>query len=198
MNDAVRVAVPKRYVVRGERRSPAHFPEKATTPSPWRTYEHNPIDMQLSRALSASLRTFLEQTLPTYMIPSAFVFLDSLPLSPNGKVDRNLLPQPGTMGLALERSFIPPETPTEKVLAQIWATILGLGDQVGTHSNFYDLGGHSLLATQIVSRVREEFQVELPIRTLFEQPTVAGLARVIIETQAAQREQIGVSRISGS
>jgi len=95
----------------------------------------------------------------------------------------------------LEQNFIPPETSTEEVLAQIWVTILGLEYQVGIHSNFFDLGGHSLLATQIVSRVREEFQVELSLRTLFEQPTIAGLARVITETRAARTEKTEMSRL---
>lgn len=185
----------KRRDSTGGRRSPARFPEETITPMPWRTYAHNPIDGKLSRALRASLRTFLGQTLPSYMIPSTFMFLDSLPLSPNGKVDRNRLPLPDPTGFALEQNFIPPQTSSEDVLAQIWATILGLECQVGIHANFFDLGGHSLLATQIVSRVREEFQVELPLRTLFEQPTIAGLARVITKTRAARTEQTEMSSL---
>jgi amino acid adenylation domain-containing protein len=178
------------------RRSPANFPEKTITPMPWRTYAHNPIDVKLIRALRASLRTLLVQTLPSHMIPSVFLFLDSLPLSPNGKVDRNRLPPPNPTGFALEGNVASPRTSTEEVLAQIWVTILGLEYQVvGIHANFFDLGGHSLLATQIVSRVREEFQVELPLRTLFEQPTIAGLAQVITETRTARTGQTDLPRI---
>ncbi|HUK39959.1 MAG TPA: phosphopantetheine-binding protein [Candidatus Acidoferrales bacterium] len=179
----------------GSRRSPAKFPEKTINPLPWRTYAHNPIDVKLKRALRSSLRTLLKKTLPSYMIPSAFMFLDSLPLSSNGKVDRNELPPPEPTGFVLERNFIPPQTSTEKVLAEIWTTLLGLEQQVGIHADFFDLGGHSLLATQIVSRIRQEFQVELPLRTIFEQPTIRGLAVVITEMGAARREGTDVSRI---
>jgi acyl carrier protein len=128
------------------------------------------------------------------MMPSAFVFLDSLPRSANGKVDRNALPAPYLTGFELEQYFIAPQTSIEKVLGQIWAELLGL-EQIGIHANFFDLGGHSLLATQVMSRLRGEFQVELPLRTLFEQPTIADLALVITEMQAAKAEQTNVLRI---
>ena len=185
----------KRRNITGGRRSPANFPEKTITAMPWRTYAHNPIDVKLNRALRSSLRTLLGKTLPSHMIPSAFMFLHALPLSPNGKVDRNRLPPPDPTGFAHERNFIAPRTSTEELLAQIWATLLSLEQQVGIHANFFDLGGHSLLATQIVSRIREEFQVELPLRTLFEQPTIAELALVITEMGSARTEETDVSRI---
>jgi acyl carrier protein len=185
----------KRRNITGGRRSPANFPEKTITAMPWRTYAHNPIDVKLNRALRSSLRTLLGKTLPSHMIPSAFMFLHALPLSPNGKVDRNRLPPPDPTGFAHERNFIAPQTSTEELLAQMWATLLGLEQQVGIHANFFDLGGHSLLATQIVSRIREEFQVELPLRTLFERPTIAELALVITEMGSARTEETDVSRI---
>ena len=122
------------------------------------------------------------------MIPSLFVFVGSLPLSPNGKIDRNRLPPPDPTGSTFERNFVAPQTSTEEVLAQIWATLLGLEHPVGIHDNFFDLGGHSLMATQVLSRIRDELQVELPLRTLFEQPTIAGLARVITEMRAARTD----------
>jgi FkbM family methyltransferase len=121
------------------------------------------------------LRNFLREKLPDYMIPSVFVLLDALPLNPNGKIDRQALA--GLEGNAVkpESSYVAPRTSTEKVMTSIWAEILKV-DQVGIHDNFFDLGGHSLLATQVISRLRETFKLELPLRLLFEQPTVAGLA----------------------
>ncbi|MGH7824577.1 MAG: amino acid adenylation domain-containing protein [Candidatus Binatia bacterium] len=127
---------------------------------------------------AGELRAFLESKLPDYMVPSVFLFLDSLPLTPNGKVDRRALPEPDHSRRELEQTFVPPRSAVEEVLAGIWATVLGL-ERVGVHDNFFDLGGHSLLATQVVSRVRQDFQVELALRTLFEHPTVAGLAEQI-------------------
>lgn len=128
------------------------------------------------------------------MMPSAFVFLDSLPRSPNGKVDHKALPAPELTGFEPEQNFVAPQTSIEKVLAQIWAEILGL-EQVGIHADFFYLGGHSLLATQVMSRLQGEFQVALPLRTFFEQPTIANLALVIDEIQAAKAGQIDVLRI---
>src|SRR5262249_11181118 len=125
-----------------------------------------------------SMRGFLKERLPEYMVPSAFVFLDSLPLTPNGKVDRQALPAPSSARPELEEAFTAAGTPTEEVLAGMWAELLGV-EQVGIHDNFFDLGGHSLLATQVISRVRELFHVEIALRQLFETPTVAGLAQSV-------------------
>ncbi len=123
----------------------------------------------------SDLRGFLRHKLPDYMIPSAFVFLESLPLSPNGKVDRKALPVPDQSRPELEESFVAPRTAVEEILAEIWAELLKV-ENVGVHDNFFDLGGHSLLAAQLISRVRDAFHVEVPLRSLFEAPTVAGLA----------------------
>ncbi len=123
-----------------------------------------------------SIRNFLKERLPEYMVPSAFVFLDSLPLTPNGKVDRQALPAPASARPELEETFIAPATPTEEVLAGMWGELLGV-EQVGINDNFFDLGGHSLLATQVTSRIRELFHVEIALRQVFESPTVAGLAQ---------------------
>ena len=137
---------------------------------------------------TTELRSFLKQKLPDYMIPSAFVMLSDLPLTLNGKVDRKALPIPDmTRPKEMEEGFVAPGTPTEEILAEIWAEILKL-EKVGIHENFFELGGHSLLATQVVSRVRGVFQVELPLRFFFESPTVAGLSERIEETR---REKTG-------
>ena len=120
------------------------------------------------------LRTWLKQKLPEYMVPSAFVVLETLPLTSNGKVDRKALPAPeGGEGRA---GYVAPRTALEEVVAGIWASLLG-ARRVGAEDHFFELGGHSLLATQVASRLREVLKVELPVRALFESPTVAELAR---------------------
>ncbi|AUB35491.1 Non-ribosomal peptide synthetase component F [Nostoc flagelliforme CCNUN1] len=129
----------------------------------------------------AQLRQFLKEKLPEYMIPAAFVFLETLPLTPNGKVDRRSLPAPESRP-ELEVSFLAPCTPIEQMLADIWADVLGV-EQVGIDDNFFTLGGHSLLATQLISRVRNIFQVELPLRSLFEAATIAEFSQYIQQFQ---------------
>jgi acyl carrier protein len=114
------------------------------------------------------------------MIPSAFVALDTLPLTSNGKVDRRALPPPDGARPELEGVFVAPRTPTEQALAEIWAQILRM-ERVGVHDNFFALGGHSLLATQVVSRLRNTLQVALPLRSFFEHPTVAELAQAAVD-----------------
>ncbi|NJM67006.1 MAG: hypothetical protein HC851_15715, partial [Acaryochloris sp. RU_4_1] len=109
------------------------------------------------------------------MIPSAFVLLDTMPLTPNGKVDRRALPIPNKAEFGLDRPFSAPQTVAEEVIANIWKQILNI-ERVGIHDNFFNLGGHSLLATRVISRLQNDFQAdELPLRCLFESPTVAGL-----------------------
>ncbi len=126
------------------------------------------------------LRRQLRERLPDYMVPSAFVVLDELPLTPNGKVDRAALPDPGGPSRQSAETYVAPSTPIETVLADMWAEVLDV-ERVGVHDNFFDLGGHSLLATQLVSRVRNTLQLELPVALLFEAPTVAQLAERILE-----------------
>lgn len=149
------------------------------------TENQQPDDSAPSSALAThELRAFLKETLPDYMLPAAFITMDELPLTPNGKVNRKALPAPGTARPDLAGSFVAPSTPIETTLASIWCVVLKL-EQVGVEDNFFDLGGYSLAAVQVASRVREAFQVELPLRSLFETPTVAGLARIIEEQQAS-------------
>ena len=131
------------------------------------------------------LRDFLKEKLPDYMVPSSFVFLDTLPLTPNGKVDRQALPAPDETRLELESAFVPPRTPVEEVLAGIWSEVLSV-EQLGIYDNFFELGGHSLLATQVLSRVRNTFHVDLPLRSIFENPTVDALAKGVVQRLAEQ------------
>ena len=128
-----------------------------------------------SRLDFAALYDWVGKQLPDYMIPAAFVEMPRLPLSPNGKVDRKNLPAPEYPRSALAGEYQPPRTPAEEVMAGIWAEVLKL-ERVGAYDQFFELGGHSLLATQVISRVRHAFQVELPLRALFEAPTVARLS----------------------
>ena len=125
------------------------------------------------------------------MVPSAFVFLSSLPLTPNGKLDRRALPEHEQGDAILEQPYIAPRTPIEALLAQMWADVLRV-PRVGVDDDFFDLGGHSLRATQVIARARAAFGIELPLRSMFETPTVAGLsltvARSLIETSEPTNE----------
>ena len=133
-------------------------------------------------SLSAvELRDGLRRSLPEYMLPSAFVLLDSLPVTTNGKLDRQALPAPEWGGAA---EFAAAHTPVEEALAAIWSQVLGV-PRVGREDSFFALGGHSLLATQMVSRVRVAFGVEMPLRALFERPRLADLAAAVEELRAA-------------
>ncbi|HEX8186308.1 MAG TPA: amino acid adenylation domain-containing protein, partial [Blastocatellia bacterium] len=140
----------------------------------------------------SDIRERLSKRLPDYMIPSAFVILDEMPLTPNGKIDRRALPQP-----SFDRQgepFVAPRTPTQEIIAGIWAEVLEVGT-ISIEDNFFELGGHSLLATQVVARISKLLSVDLPLRALFESPTVAGLAREV--ERAAGREVLPeIERIS--
>jgi amino acid adenylation domain-containing protein len=123
-------------------------------------------------------RAFLKERLPEYMVPSAFVLLDELPLSPNGKVNRRALPALDHTRPEVEAAYVSPRTMVEEVIAAIWSQVLGV-EKVGVYDNFFELGGHSLLATRVISRVRSAFQTNTLLRRLFESPTVAGLAEIV-------------------
>jgi amino acid adenylation domain-containing protein len=125
-----------------------------------------------------ALRGFLRSSLPDYMVPSAFVRLDRMPVNTNGKVDRRALPAPGGGRPDLREIFTPPRTAAEDVVADIWAQRLGI-EKIGVADDFFELGGHSLVAMQIVGRLCDVFQVELPMRAIFERRTVAGLVEEI-------------------
>jgi len=134
---------------------------------------------------AAEIRKYLKQKLPEYMIPSAFVLLDELPLTPNGKVDRKALPAPDQDRPELGNIYQAPRTPVEEALASIWCELLKV-DKVGIHDNFFELGGHSLLATQAVSRMRDALRKTIPLRNLFEAPTVSALALLIEKSNESQ------------
>jgi amino acid adenylation domain-containing protein len=130
------------------------------------------------RPAAGDLRTFLKQRLPEYMVPAAFVMLESLPLSPNGKISRQSLPAPDYSECGSEADVVNLGSPVEEMVAGIWGEVLHV-TKVGANSNFFDLGGHSLLATQVISRVRDALQVEVPLRRLFEQPVLREFCKIV-------------------
>jgi acyl carrier protein len=130
------------------------------------------------------LRDFLRESLPDHMVPAALVILDALPLTSNGRVDQRALPEPSADRSDLDGAYVAPRTAIEEILEGIWCEVLGVS-RVGADDDFFDLGGHSLLGTQVVSRAREQFRMELPLRALFDNPTLSGLARTIEELRRA-------------
>jgi hypothetical protein len=141
----------------------------------WRQYTNDPVRGQVRRSLGLDVRAHLRQLLPEYMIPAAVIVVDELPLTSRGKVDRRALPEVEGERPELGVGYAAPETETQEAVARIWQEVLGVG-RVGREDDFFELGGHSLLATQVISRVRSVLGVELPLREMFEAPTVALLA----------------------
>ncbi|MCP4664396.1 MAG: amino acid adenylation domain-containing protein, partial [bacterium] len=144
----------------GDRRLAAYLVADADAPAP------------------GELRAFLQPRLPEFMVPSAFVALTALPLSATGKIDRAALPAPDADHRDRRTAFTAPRTPVEEILSEIWRPLLG-HERIGVHDHFFELGGHSLLATQVASRIRRQLRVELPLRTLFSNPTIAELATAV-------------------
>ena len=164
--------------------------EEALAPGPWSGYASSPLRAGFARDLVPELRRFLRAQLPDHMVPAVYVPLEALPLTANGKVDRRALPDPELRGLGQgSHESASPRTGTERVLADVWRELLGVAE-LGREDNFFELGGNSLLATQIVTRVREAFAIELPLRRLFEQPTIAGLAASLDEIAREQNRRV--------
>ena len=143
---------------------------------------------------SSEIRAHLKQRLPDYMIPSGYVFRERIPLSSNGKIDRRALIEEEQSGLEATRIYEGPRTYIEEELVAIWKEILGI-ERVGISDNFFEIGGHSLMAAQIISRVRKVFGVEIPLRGLFEEPTIEHLAMEIVKTQTETLDSEEVARI---
>jgi amino acid adenylation domain-containing protein len=154
-------------------------------------YEQIPLSEMQSFA--SLLRGFLKEKLPEYMMPRAYVVLESLPLTINGKVDRRALPMPDT--ITFNDQYVAPRSQIEELLAQIWAKVLGK-EQIGVHDNFFELGGHSLLATQLISRIRDTFQIDVTVRNLFEAPTIEQLAKCI-DTMSWAAKGVDKTRTTG-
>ena len=137
-----------------------------------------PVDT--ARCESPQLYHFLRTLLPEYMLPTRFIKLDTFPLTANGKIDRQALPPPTTYDRTQGIPYLAPRTPLEELLVAIWQEVLEL-EQIGVHDNFFELGGHSLLATRVITLVRSTLELDCPLRTIFEQPTIAGFATIIDE-----------------
>jgi ubiquinone/menaquinone biosynthesis C-methylase UbiE/acyl carrier protein len=174
-----------------DRSTRAFYSRLPKVEKPLREYANDPLKIKYEAGLQnefapkavPELRSHLRERLPDYMLPSAFVIMDGLPVTANGKIDRQALPAPDKKRPELEQEYKTPRNEVEKALAQIWSEVLGV-ERVGIEDNFFDLGGHSLLAIQIMSRVSDTFNTDVPLRSLFEEPTVAGLATVVEQHQS--------------
>ena len=143
---------------------------------------------------TAPLREFLKGRTPAHMVQDAFVPLDSLPLTANGKIDRQRLSELSKSRRHADDNFVAPRTELEEELAGLWAEILKV-ERVGINDNFFDLGGHSLLATRLIFQLREHFHVDIPLRALFEAPTVATIAPVIVQSQLEQIDSEDMAQV---
>jgi hypothetical protein len=137
---------------------------------------------------SSQLRTFLQQKLPDYMVPSVYVMIEALPLTPHGKVDRRALPAPDTVRPELKQPYVAPRTQDEAKLATIWCELLGL-ERIGVYDNLFELGGHSLLLARLASRIAEVFQVTMPLHMLFDLVTIDAMMLAILERQAETADE---------
>ena len=160
-------------------------------------------ESQKSVSIADELRHFLQQRLPKYMVPSAYMLLDAFPLTANGKVDRKALPVPRSFSSHESAGYVSPQTELEQLVANVWQEMLQL-EKVGIHDNFFELGGDSLLATRVISQVSKIFKMELPIRIMFEAPTVAGISKqieticpTVIQKLATSTSEASASREEG-
>jgi acyl carrier protein len=160
------------------RNSTYTFVDEKTSVKPWEEYANNPLRRNSTRKLTPEFRGYLEKELPEYMIPAAFVTVQEFPLTPNGKLDRGALPSPDGDRPASKENFVPPGDPVEEAVAGIWSKLLDVG-RIGVKDNFFEFGGHSLLAVQLITRIRDTFQVDLPLRALLDAPTIRQLSSVI-------------------
>ncbi|MEM9566927.1 MAG: amino acid adenylation domain-containing protein [Cyanobacteria bacterium P01_E01_bin.34] len=163
----------------------------ASTPpplKPWKNYANIPLQGTFSQDLIPQLRQFAQEHLPDTLIPSAIVLLDSFPLTPNGKIDRRSLPDPGRSRPQLAEEFVPPRTLTEELLANLWSSVLNV-DRIGARDNFFELGGHSLLAIRLISQVNRTFNISLSLRSIFEYPTVAAHAYCVENAHRSEQQQ---------
>jgi Phosphopantetheine attachment site/AMP-binding enzyme C-terminal domain len=155
---------------------------------PLTAYANAPAEPSRRQHLAEALRQHLRTKLPDYMIPASFVWLDALPLTPHGKLNRRALPTPDTERLEPAGAYTPPETPLHQQIVTVWNEVLGFSG-FGIDANFFNIGGHSLLATQVVSRLADLVDVDIPLRLMFERPTIRGFAEAVaaLQTQGDAR-----------
>ena len=166
------------------------FPGENARARPWHTYANNPLQGKMASNFIPQLRSYLQENLPGYMVPSSFITLDEIPLAPNGKVDKRSLPSDDLLRSKATESFVAPRDVWELALAQIWENLLAISP-IGVTDNFFHLGGHSLLAVRLMAQLQNRFGQNFPLSTLFDNPTIESLAKII-------RKQIGSSLGSGS
>jgi amino acid adenylation domain-containing protein len=162
------------------------YPGESDVIRPWAAYANNPLRQRVVGKLVPQLRLWVGGKLPEYMVPSAFVLLDAMPLTANGKVNRRALPTPDQSRAEGLSDYAAPQTPMEEMVAAIFADVLRV-ERVGIDDNFFEMGGHSLSATQVVSRIRQNLHVDVPVRTMFESPTVAALSQAVEQMQRGER-----------
>ncbi|HET7286763.1 MAG TPA: methyltransferase, partial [Pyrinomonadaceae bacterium] len=160
---------------------------KADT-KPWSAYANNMQHSMAERDHELMLRQYLGRKLPEYMIPATFVWMDTLPLTATGKINRAALPEPDSSRLRLGEVYAPPETELQKQIATVWSEVLRL-EKIGIDSTFFNIGGHSLLAMQVISRLNDSLKLEIPLRLMFEVPTIRRFAEAVGELQAAAKER---------
>ncbi|GAX38392.1 non-ribosomal peptide synthetase [Nodularia sp. NIES-3585] len=163
------------------------FKSETVSIQPWRNYANAPLQKNQERKLTLELREFLESKLPDYMIPIAFVTLEALPVTPNGKLDRRALPAPEQMRSELEKTYVAPQTAFEKQLADIWAEVIGL-EKIGINDNFFELGGDSILSLQVIFKANQA-GLNLTSKQLFQHQTIAQLATVASNKVSISSEQ---------
>jgi amino acid adenylation domain-containing protein/thioester reductase-like protein len=192
-------AVVVREDVSSEKRLVAYITSKSSCTAigqmlkPCATHTNSSVQSKVPGVLTPQIRLFLKEKLPEYMVPSAFVLMEAMPLTPNGKIDRRALPAPSQERPELTEVFVLPRNPIEEQLANLWSQVLDIRP-IGIHDNFFDLGGQSLLVAKMVSQVEETFQLELPLSCVFETPTIAGIAQSIENAQYRNAELDQVNR----
>jgi amino acid adenylation domain-containing protein/thioester reductase-like protein len=184
------------YDVAFYKRSAIDRPQRVTFPTatpqnplaqPWSAYSNQPFISNIGSELIPQLRVFLQSKLPEYMVPSTFVLMETMPLTPNGKIDRRALPAPSSERPALDELFVAPRNAIEQQIANIWSQTLEV-NSIGVNDNFFDLGGHSLFVAKMMTQVAEVFDVVLPLSCLFKAPTIAGLAQAIAQKSGDESE----------
>ncbi|HEX8921342.1 MAG TPA: phosphopantetheine-binding protein, partial [Pyrinomonadaceae bacterium] len=155
---------------------------------PWSAYANTLRRQPTQQHLAQTLRQVLSQKLPDYMLPSTFVWLDALPLTPTGKLNRRALPAPDSSRPQLDDVYAVPETELERQVATVWSQVLGI-EKLGIDSSFFNIGGHSLLAMQVVSRLSDSLNLDIPLRLMFEKPTIRGFAETITRLQTGTSER---------
>jgi acyl-CoA synthetase (AMP-forming)/AMP-acid ligase II/acyl carrier protein len=152
------------------------------------------VPVQVESVTPGELRAYLTELLPEYMVPGSFVLLEKFPLTQNGKIDFKALPQPGEAELEPEETYVAPRNSVEETIACIWSSLLGV-ERVGVNDNFFALGGNSIFAIQLASRLNKAFNLELQLRLIYDQPTVAALAATIVQAQAEQADADELDRL---